>query len=162
MPTLCDPNQTITYRLFIHGDSPGWNALEWLPFRSSRGSSQLRDWTHVMVLLHWTGSSSLGSPIMSFEWKYLSCVSAGAAHGLYSDHGILRQNTGWVAFPFSGSSHVGLNPGLRIADGLTSSAEPQGSAKYDWWYPTWVDLLTGIRLGSPACGFFTSWAIQKP
>ena len=58
-PPLCSPTDCSLPGSSVH-DSPG-NSLEWAAVLSSRGSSHLRDYTHVSyIYLHWqVGSLSL-------------------------------------------------------------------------------------------------------
>ena len=56
-PTLCDPMD-----LSVHGIFQA-RILEWVAISSSRGSSQLRDRTHLLCFLHWQVGSLPLAPL---------------------------------------------------------------------------------------------------
>ena len=72
-PTLCNSMDCSPPGSSVHGILQA-RILEWVAISSSRGSSRLRDWTHVsyiictgrQVLYHWC---HLGSPIVTDRWK---------------------------------------------------------------------------------------------
>ena len=51
-PALCDPMDHRSWGSTVHGILLA-RILEWVAISYSRGSSQPRDWTHVLSLLHW-------------------------------------------------------------------------------------------------------------
>ena len=55
-PTLCDPMDYSPPGISVRGILQA-RIMEWVAIPSSRGSSQLRDGTHVLCLLHWRGNS---------------------------------------------------------------------------------------------------------
>ena len=64
-PTLCHPMDCSPPGSSVHGILQA-RILEWVAIPFSRGSSRLRDQTHIFCLLHWQASSLplsyLGSP----------------------------------------------------------------------------------------------------
>ena len=61
-PTLCDPMDCSPRGSFVHGIFQAI-ILQWVAMPCPRGSSQPRDWTRVLCLLHWqVGSLWLATP----------------------------------------------------------------------------------------------------
>ena len=56
MSSLCNPMDGCPLDFSIHGISQT-RILEQVAISYSRGSSQARDWTHVLHLLHWQGQA---------------------------------------------------------------------------------------------------------
>ena len=59
--TLCDPMDYSPPGPTVQGILQA-RILDWVAMPSSRGSSQPRDWTHVLHLLHWQASSLPPAP----------------------------------------------------------------------------------------------------
>ena len=91
-PTLCDPMDYSPPGISVRGILQA-RIMEWVAIPSSRGSSQLRDGTHVLCLLHWRANSLplappgtrgdclyLGSPHDSTEMALFSSNSTGYAN----------------------------------------------------------------------------------
>ena len=91
-PTLCNPMGDSLPGSLVNGILQA-RIVEWVAIPSSRGSSQLRDGTHVLCLLHWRANSLplappgtggdclyLGSPHDSPEMALFSSNSTGYAN----------------------------------------------------------------------------------
>ena len=90
-PTLCDPMDYSLQGSSVHGIFQ-LRILKWVAMPSSRGSSQLRDWTCISSLLNWQAGSLplhyLGSPgpgvfkvwfldcSISITWEFVRNVSS--------------------------------------------------------------------------------------
>ena len=98
-PTLCDLMDCGPPDSFVHGISHG-RILEWTLISYSKGSSQLRDWTHVscdgrQILYHWaTREAHFHVKICQDELLMVTFPMLVAIH-TSAEYGPSRGETGW-------------------------------------------------------------------
>ena len=163
--TLCDPMDSSPLGSSVHGISQT-RILEWVAISFSRGSSWLRDWTHISWLAgrFFTTELPEKSPQMTLAQSCLTLCDPMDS----TVHGILQARVlEWVGVPFSRGSSQPRDwiQVSRIAGGFFTSRDTREAREY-WWvaYPfssgsSWPRNRTGVSC--IAGGFFINWAVRK-
>ena len=171
---LCNPMDSSLPGSSVHGNSQA-RILKWVAISSSRGSSWLRDQTHIACVSHidrwilhhcttWEAQVSIES-----ESESCSVVSKSLrSHGLYSPWNSSGQNTGVGSLSFLQGIFPtqGSNPGLSHCRQILYQLSHKGSPRILEWVaypfssePSWPRNGTGVSC--IAGGFFTNWAIRE-